>query len=1435
MLDYWEYKTESTGGYWAVDENSRRKAQYAVTPAEDTEYRAVFVSTQDRLEFAGGEAGIHAAGDTFYYKLAPNQYGGTNNDAHAGPAPAMGHTALYKDYVAAPAIHDAYRIHDKYSDSAPEARGSNAAAVIAGGLNALATSNVPTSEAVDAYDNAVLWFPLRYWHAIEDVKFRLFVGEDTGGELLHEQILDMPVPYQNQGTLLVYMDAMPPIDAGKVTLEVTVPGHDPMVMPCTLGAGINDIGYLPERAAAAAEIQAVYGEYMLARFSGSTGQYSSECWMMKKEYADGLEAVKDATTAEGITEAKDRTLLYMQDALNSVFHSGVEVGVPAFDFHVVTVPAEVDAITVLFAALEQAWPGQWYYSLGASQFGFYFNHAGHVNEVPGPAGVRIDGGPVVGGYGIMDATGTAFFANGVSNQRVWEGLIVGLGGGWKSGTGIAAVKYVNFPGSMQWDLARLRMRYSDKALQSFTVDKDGALNGSAAYQAALALQYGLIWSGSVPNLLPDDPDVIAAFKALRLDPEFFDFLNDRETEATRDVIKLIAALTDQSAGSEVSAAKNAYQALSAEEKSGVFNYDDLAAAVAQHASADEAAAFQVVTLIGQIGDAAYTEASSAKIGAAQSAYDGASDGAKALVGNVNVLETAKNTFNALREEKVQAAADAIDSLGNSITLGDEAAVKAAQDAFDALLAADKAAFASDNAGLYAKLQDSVATLTDLKNAAALAALDEAREDALAYVKDRVSEPAFGDEWAVLALARGGDNDSEYFSDYYDSIVNYLKGKGSARLDDDKSTENSRLILALSSIGKDAADVGGFDLTAPYADFDWVKFQGINGPIFALLALDSRLYPVPETGSFAALTTLDSLIKYILGDQLTDGGWNFNGDGTGSADPDVTGMALQALAPYRSNPDVEAAIGRALAALSAMQRDDGGFGSAEGISQAITALSALGIDAAEDERFQKTGGNPLTALLSYRDEDSGGFKFLGELNDMTTEQAAYALVAYDRFVKGENSLYDMTDVAGIEIPPALGVRLQGAALTEGAAGTASFTVTRTNLPDGTYTASLTGAPDGVTVVTGNVIITGGSGTLTLETTTATPAGSHTVRLRLTADGVDVTSGAFTLEVAWAGGNTGDGGNNNNNNGSGGDDPGDNNNNNGTDSDDTDTNTETGTDTETGTGTETGAGTETGTGITTADGVSVSGTAPFTPADSDVQIAEDVKTFKANDISEIADLPGLAGLPSDVIGLLTFDASLDGNGVLVADAGSVVSGLSAADAAAIDTSGKIIPLPVFQADTAPGKTPLVAMRTRLDGFAGEKIGSVALLKLKSDGTTERLGLAASPRGISHAQYAWTDGSGNAVSPETVITAGSTYVLSIAIKDGSAGYDWDPTPGSVVDPTALAHVRAANGTDSSGGSSESAASDGSSGGCDSGAGVLPALGILALALVIERRKAA
>ena len=154
------------------------------------------------------------------------------------------------------------------------------------------------------------------------------------------------------------------------------------------------------------------------------------------------------------------------------------------------------------------------------------------------------------------------------------------------------------------------------------------------------------------------------------------------------------------------------------------------------------------------------------------------------------------------------------------------------------------------------------------------------------------------------------------------------------------------------------------------------------------------------------------VDELLTRELPDGGWTLTG---GEPDVDITAMTLQALAKYREQPEVEAAVERGLAVLSSLQEPDGGYTSwgssnSESVAQVIVALTELGVPL-DDERFVKNGVTVEDALLRFAQE-SGAFVHVldgGGDDGMATEQAFYALASIHRAETGETTLYDMTDV------------------------------------------------------------------------------------------------------------------------------------------------------------------------------------------------------------------------------------------------------------------------------------------------------------------------------------------------------------------------------------------------------------------------------------------
>lgn len=272
----------------------------------------------------------------------------------------------------------------------------------------------------------------------------------------------------------------------------------------------------------------------------------------------------------------------------------------------------------------------------------------------------------------------------------------------------------------------------------------------------------------------------------------------------------------------------------------------------------------------------------------------------------------------------------------------------------------------------------------------------------------------GDDWDIFALSRSGfvpDADAQF---HYITALNEYIGKNGLALPSDYA----RAALSLNALGLDAENFGGRNLIEALYNSDNMSTQGINGYVYALLALDSKAYDVPAN----ALWNREKLIDAVIALQKEEG--YFVVQDAWGVDNDLTAAVVQALAPYYSQEKVKLSVDKALTWLKENQSDNAGYESwgsenSQTPAQVITALCALGRNPLTDNGFIKQNHTLLDNVLSFANED-GGFDFSPDYpgsNSMATQQVLYSLSALKRYLDGENRLYDLTDAdtkAGTEL-------------------------------------------------------------------------------------------------------------------------------------------------------------------------------------------------------------------------------------------------------------------------------------------------------------------------------------------------------------------------------------------------------------------------------------
>ncbi len=222
------------------------------------------------------------------------------------------------------------------------------------------------------------------------------------------------------------------------------------------------------------------------------------------------------------------------------------------------------------------------------------------------------------------------------------------------------------------------------------------------------------------------------------------------------------------------------------------------------------------------------------------------------------------------------------------------------------------------------------------------------------------------------------------------------------------TNLARKLMTLTARGFDCTNLAQYNGGEPYTDMkgnpvdDLVSkmysYSGgytINGPIFALIALDMGNYTIPNNAVWTRPKLLDAILAYT--------GTEFG--------VDMLGAILYAIAPYQSDEvygeRVRAKLEDCVAQILESMNDDYSFGAwgatnSESTDWVLMGLCSAGIDCAADPRFSDGAGRSVLQVWfdSFVNEQDGYFHHSASLrnNYMATYEGCYASLWYLGFLE-----------------------------------------------------------------------------------------------------------------------------------------------------------------------------------------------------------------------------------------------------------------------------------------------------------------------------------------------------------------------------------------------------------------------------------------------------
>lgn len=274
-------------------------------------------------------------------------------------------------------------------------------------------------------------------------------------------------------------------------------------------------------------------------------------------------------------------------------------------------------------------------------------------------------------------------------------------------------------------------------------------------------------------------------------------------------------------------------------------------------------------------------------------------------------------------------------------------------------------------------------------------LDKELETAAGWVKEMTPAPSMGSiggEWAVKGLVASGftvEENQDYFNTYYDDVRAKTKAYKGV-LDKKFYTEYARVSIGLATVGKSPEDVEGYNIFKPLDDYDKIVDQGVNAVAYALIASNA-------TG--IKLKNEDKYIDFVIDELNEDKMYDIK------RSMDYASICMEGLSFYKDDANVQTVIDDCIEGMSKLQEEDGSYGNCESTAEAIIALTSVGVDPINDERFIKDGNSLFDGLMEYKGKEGYTHMKDDENSDsinkiMPTEKALLALGSMKLFQEGE---------------------------------------------------------------------------------------------------------------------------------------------------------------------------------------------------------------------------------------------------------------------------------------------------------------------------------------------------------------------------------------------------------------------------------------------------